>query len=204
MKLNGNTLKVNYSKVSTPLGETSHSPYLAELVSERSNSVSSTGSQFFGFNAYYNPQGSSQSSVSQPLFSKPGLVTSKLSQMHSYSDYLSPHSQQEPIYNPGAFSANMNNPLRLSPDVLSMESRYAHTIPPLPQTSVRRIEQSRLRDMRKKLENGCGYKEMERIFSECVEDAVELATGSCFSNLLIVLTLFTIRLHGQRCFAKGH
>ncbi|KAJ3342390.1 hypothetical protein HDU93_002506 [Gonapodya sp. JEL0774] len=56
-------------------------------------------------------------------------------------------------------------------------SAYASSIPPLPEPRPgRRIDQSRLRDMRKRLEGHMTIRDIEGMFIECLDEAVELCT----------------------------
>ncbi|KXS21700.1 hypothetical protein M427DRAFT_65672 [Gonapodya prolifera JEL478] len=56
-------------------------------------------------------------------------------------------------------------------------SFYATSIPPLPEPRPGwRIDQARLRDMRKRLEGHVTLREIEAMFNECLDEAVELCT----------------------------
>jgi hypothetical protein len=61
--------------------------------------------------------------------------------------------------------------------ILFNSDQYASSIPPLPEPkSNRLVDQNRLREMRKKLEGHCTAKDVEQFFTECVDEAVDLAT----------------------------
>ena len=76
---------------------------------------------------------------------------------------------------------------------------YAQGIPPIPEPNPhRKIDQARLRDIRKRLEGLCTTRDLDSIFYEIIDDAVELSSG----NLLNLIISF-IRLYWKRCHSKS-
>jgi hypothetical protein len=55
---------------------------------------------------------------------------------------------------------------------------YAAAIPAVPEPNPhRKVDQGRLRDIRKRLEGQCTAREIESIFHEIMDDAVDLSSG---------------------------
>jgi hypothetical protein len=67
---------------------------------------------------------------------------------------------------------------------LHLPQNYYHSIPAAPELGQsRKVDISRLRDIRKRLETGhISTKELEIIAVECVDELVELCSGNCFKD----------------------
>ena len=188
--LKGTVLKVGYAKAPV---EQSHSPFLADLLSERSNSISSTGSQFLPLGPYQVPFSASSSMTHVNLPSQKSF-TQKAANAFQFSNPtdLFPLSH-ETSFLESETSPTMNRyqQFDFSTSTLSLDSKYATVIPPLPQSSNRRVTQNRLKELRWKLEGSCSQRELEKIYDECFEDSVELATGM-WPHLLVFSCSYTL------------
>jgi hypothetical protein len=80
---------------------------------------------------------------------------------------------------------------------------YVSRIPELPEPNTdRRVDQTRLREIRRKLDVHCNVREIEALFKECLHDAVEICTDYIgILNSLIPTTLGNVVL--QKLFERG-
>lgn len=85
--------------------------------------------------------------------------------------------------------------------VLHLPTSYYHSIPAAPELGQsRKVDISRLRDIRKRLDTGhITVKELEVIAVECVDELVELCSGKVYfgkkSEALFIYFLLTFFLH---------
>jgi hypothetical protein len=81
-------------------------------------------------------------------------------------------------WDPGSSNDKMASPFQGSKEYSSLEAvHYASGIPPLPEPNPqRKLDQNRLREIRKKLDGHFSPKDLETAYSEIIDDVVDLST----------------------------